>query len=154
MNDTVEWIISEGLTEHEDAVTFMETRVQQIIEGKASEAIWLLEHPLYTAGTSAREQDSCPSIVFLSIPPSVGAIHVSWAGPTCYLCHARSQSSGKDIRAFVKALEDWVIATLDQFNVKGEIREGRVGVWVERPEKPQGQTVTCQRINRRHRNSN
>ena len=58
MNDTVEWIISEGLTEYEDAVTFMETRVQQIIEGKASEAIWLLEHPpLYTAGTSARKQD-------------------------------------------------------------------------------------------------
>ena len=138
MNDTVEWIISEGLTEYEDAVTFMETRVQQIIEGKASEAIWLLEHPRFILLAPVPvNRTSCPSIVFLSIPPSVGAIHVSWAGPTCYLCHARSQSSGKDIRAFVKALEDWVIATLDQFNIKGEIREGRVGVWVERPEKPQ-----------------
>ena len=138
MNHTVEWIISEGLTEYEDAVTFMETRVQQIIEGKASEAIWLLEHPpLYTAGTSAREQDLLSVNRFPVYTAKRGGQY-TYHGPGQRVIYVMLDLNrrGKDIRAFVKALEDWVIATLDQFNVKGEIREGRVGVWVERPEKP------------------
>jgi len=133
-----EWITSHDLVDYETAVAWMESRADAIAAGAAPEAIWLLEHPpLYTAGTSARREDL--------IDPDRFPVHATRRGGQ-YTYHGPGQrvvyvmldlnKRGRDIRAFVKALEDWVIASLAEFNVKGEIREGRVGVWVQRPEKP------------------
>ncbi|MCV2864851.1 lipoyl(octanoyl) transferase LipB [Defluviimonas sp. WL0075] len=133
----VEWIESQGLVPYEAALAEMEARVAAMHEGRATEAIWLLEHPpLYTAGTSARAEDL--------IDPGRFPVHVAGRGGQ-YTYHGPGQRvayvmldlnrRGRDVRAFVHRLESWVIATLAEFNVVGEIREGRVGVWVRRPEK-------------------
>ncbi len=133
----VEWITSPGLVPYETALTEMEARVAAIAEGRAGEAIWLLEHPpLYTAGTSARAEDLTD--------PDRFPVHVAGRGGQ-YTYHGPGQRvayvmldlnrRGRDVRAFVHRLEDWIIRALAEFNVRGEIREGRVGVWVVRPEK-------------------
>lgn len=134
----VEWKISSGLVEYAEAVAFMEARAQQIASGTADEMIWLLEHPpLYTAGTSANIADLTD--------PDRFPVHASKRGGQ-YTYHGPGQriayvmldvgKRGRDVRAFVQSLEAWVIATLAEFNVTGEIRDGRVGVWVERTDKP------------------
>lgn len=134
----VEWKISEGLTDYEQAVTFMEARADAIAQGTADELIWLVEHPaLYTAGTSAKTTDLTD--------PDRFPVHISKRGGQ-YTYHGPGQriayvmlnvgTRGHDVRAFVRQMEDWVIATLSEFNVTGEKRDGRVGVWVTRPEKP------------------
>ncbi len=134
----VEWRVAEGLTDYEDALAFMEARVQAIREGTANELVWLVEHPpLYTAGTSARAQD-------LLTPDRLPVFHTGRGGEYTY--HGPGQRVAyvmldlkrrrEDVRAFVAALEQWIIETLADFNVKGERREDRVGVWVARPEKP------------------
>jgi lipoyl(octanoyl) transferase len=116
----------------------MEDRAEAIAAGRADEAIWLLEHPpLYTAGTSAKPADLKD--------PDRFEVHQTRRGGQ-YTYHGPGQRvvyvlldlnrRGRDIRAFVGALEAWVIATLASFNVTGEVRPGRVGVWVARPEKP------------------
>ena len=133
-----EWIITDGLTDYTEALAFMEQRVEAIARGDADECIWLLEHPpLYTAGTSARPADL--------IDPDRFPVHEARRGGE-YTYHGPGQRvvyvmldigrRGRDVRRFVQQLETWVIATLDSFNIKGEIRPGRVGVWVERPDKP------------------
>jgi lipoyl(octanoyl) transferase len=138
----VEWQITEGLTEYDTAVAFMEARAAAIAAGEADELIWLVEHPpLYTAGTSSNPADL--------VDPDRFPVHETKRGGQ-YTYHGPGQRvvyvmldvgrRGRDVRAFVKQLEGWVIATLDAFNVKGEIREGRVGVWVARTDKPR--TVT------------
>ncbi len=132
-----EWITSPGLTDYDEAVLWMEERATAIAEGRADEAIWLVEHPpLYTAGTSARADDL--------IAPDRFPVHATRRGGQ-YTYHGPGQrvvyvmldlnTRGKDVRKFVQLLEHWVIATLDTFNIRGEIRPGRVGVWVARPEK-------------------
>ena len=132
-----EWIISESLVPYEDALAFMEARVAAIAQGTADEAIWLLEHPpLYTAGTSARPEDLTD--------PDRFPVHVAGRGGQ-YTYHGPGQrvvyvmldlnKRGRDVRCFVQALERWVITALAEFNVRGEIRPDRVGVWVSRPEK-------------------
>ncbi len=134
----VEWIHSDRLIPYDEALAFMENRVAAIARGEAQEAIWLLEHPpLYTAGTSARREDLTD--------PDRFPVHEAGRGGQ-YTYHGPGQrviyvmldlnKRGRDVRCFVRKLEDWVIATLDEFNVKGEIRDGRVGVWVTRPDKP------------------
>ena len=134
----VEWKISNGLTDYSEAVARMETRAVQIADGTADELIWLLEHPpLYTAGTSAELSDLTD--------PDRFPVHASKRGGQ-YTYHGPGQrviyvmldvgKRGRDVRAFVQNLEAWVIATLADFNVVGEMRCGRVGVWVQRPEKP------------------
>ena len=134
----VEWKISNGLTDYSEAVARMETRAAQIADGTADELIWLLEHPpLYTAGTSAELSDLTD--------PDRFPVHTSKRGGQ-YTYHGPGQrviyvmldvgKRGRDVRAFVQNLEAWVIATLADFNVVGEMRCGRVGVWVQRPEKP------------------
>lgn len=134
----VDWITTNGLTEYSDAVAFMEDRADAIFAGTADECIWLVEHPaLYTAGTSAKSADL--------VEPDRFPVHDSKRGGQ-YTYHGPGQRvayvmldvgrRGKDVRKFVQDLENWVIATLDQFNVKGEIRDGRVGVWVQRKDKP------------------
>lgn len=134
----VEWITSDGLTEYETAVAFMEQRAADIAAGKAEECVWLLEHPpLYTAGTSARRQDLTD--------PDRFPVHASKRGGQ-YTYHGPGQrviyvmldvgKRGHDVRRFVQQLETWVIAALAEFNVTGHIRDGRVGVWVVRDDKP------------------
>ena len=134
----VDWKISKGLVDYSEAVARMETRVAQIADGTADELIWLLEHPpLYTAGTSAELSDLTD--------PDRFPVHTSKRGGQ-YTYHGPGQrviyvmldvgKRGRDVRAFVQNLEAWVIATLADFNVVGEMRCGRVGVWVQRPEKP------------------
>lgn len=134
----VQWHVSADLVPYDEAVAAMETRVARIAAGTAPEAVWLLEHPaLYTAGTSAKPED-------LTAPDRF-PVYVSQRGGQ-YTYHGPGQRvvyvmldvgrRGRDVRRFVQQLEHWVIATLDQFNVTGEIREGRVGVWVTRDDKP------------------
>lgn len=134
----VEWKITPGLTEYQDAVDYMEARADAIRAGTEDECIWLVEHPpLYTAGTSAKVEDLTD--------PDRFPVHTSKRGGQ-YTYHGPGQrvvyvmldvaKRGKDVRQFVEQMETWVIQTLAQFNVKGEIRCGRVGVWVERDDKP------------------
>ncbi|MEJ8560232.1 lipoyl(octanoyl) transferase LipB [Yoonia sp. GPGPB17] len=134
----VEWITTNGLTDYDAALTFMENRVAGIICGTAEECIWLLEHPpLYTAGTSAKPNDLVDPDRFPVYTARRGGEY-TYHGPGQRVVYVMLDvgKRGRDVRQFVKDLETWVIATLDSFNVKGEIREGRVGVWVERPDKP------------------
>ena len=134
----VEWITSDGLTDYDEAVAFMEARADAIARGEAEEAIWLVEHPpLYTAGTSAKPADLTDPDRFPVYPSKRGGQY-TYHGPGQRVAYVMLDvgERGHDVRRFVQDLENWVIAALAEFNVKGEIREGRVGVWVERPEKP------------------
>ena len=134
----VEWIISDGLTEYDAAVAFMEARAAAIAAGREDEAVWLVEHPpLYTAGTSARIEDLTDPGRF-PVHPSKRGGQYTYHGPGQRVAYVMLDVGrrGRDVRRFVHQLESWVIATLAAFNVKGEIRDGRVGVWVARGDKP------------------
>ena len=134
----IEWITSPGLTGFREAESWMEARVAAILEGAANECIWLVEHPpLYTAGTSAKPQDLTDPDRFDVFATKRGGQY-TYHGPGQRVAYVMLDVAkrGRDVRRFVQELEAWVIATLDQFNVTGEIRDGRVGVWVQRPEKP------------------
>jgi lipoyl(octanoyl) transferase len=116
----------------------MEARAAAIAEGRAGEAIWLCEHPpLYTAGTSARPEDLRESGRFPVFETRRGGQY-TYHGPGQRVVYVMLDVGrrGRDVRRFVAALEGWVIAALGEFGVRGELREGRVGVWVARPEKP------------------
>ena len=141
----VEWKISSGLTDYQEAVDFMEARAEAIRAGDADECIWLVEHPpLYTAGTSAKVEDLTDPDRFPVYTSKRGGQY-TYHGPGQRVIYVMLDIAkrGKDVRGFVEQLEKWVIATLDQFNIKGEIRCGRVGVWVERDDKPL--TITGQK---------
>ncbi|WP_299146269.1 lipoyl(octanoyl) transferase LipB [uncultured Tateyamaria sp.] len=134
----VEWITTPGLTDYRTAEAWMESRANAIAAGEADECIWLLEHPpLYTAGTSAKPADLTDPDRFPVFGTRRGGQY-TYHGPGQRVAYTLLDvgKRGHDVRAFVKDLETWVIETLASFNVRGEIREGRVGVWVERPEKP------------------
>ena len=134
----VEWKITDGLTGYAEAVDFMEARAAEIAAGTAGECIWLLEHPpLYTAGTSARPEDLTDPDRFPVFESKRGGQY-TYHGPGQRVIYVMLDLNrrGRDVRRFVQMLENWVIAALGEFNVTGHIREGRVGVWVERPEKP------------------
>jgi len=138
----VEWKITDGLTGYAEAVAFMEARAAEIAAGAAPECIWLLEHPaLYTAGTSARAEDLTDPDRFPVYESKRGGQY-TYHGPGQRVVYVMLDLNrrGRDVRRFVQMLENWVIAALAEFNVTGHIREGRVGVWVERPDKPR--TVT------------
>ncbi|WP_296761506.1 lipoyl(octanoyl) transferase LipB [Sediminimonas sp.] len=134
----VDWIVSDGLTDYRAAEAAMEARAAAIAAGTANEAIWLVEHPpLYSAGTSARAQDLTDPGRFPVYPTRRGGQY-TYHGPGQRVVYVMLDvgARGHDVRRFVRQLESWVIDTLDEFNVKGELREGRVGVWVARPDKP------------------
>ena len=134
----VEWIKSDGLVGYEDALAVMDQRVTKITSGKQKEAIWLLEHPpLFTAGTSAKAQDLVDPDRFEVFQSRRGGEH-TYHGPGQRVAYAMLDLNrrGKDVRAYVHNLESWIIDTLATFGVTGERREGRVGVWVVRPDKP------------------
>ena len=133
----IEWKTSDGLVPYDEAVTFMEARAAAIAAGEASECIWLLEHPpLYTAGTSAKPDDLTDPDRFPVYPSKRGGQY-TYHGPGQRVVYVMLDvgKRGHDVRRFVQDLEAWVIAALAEFNVTGEIRCGRVGVWVQRPEK-------------------
>jgi lipoyl(octanoyl) transferase len=130
----VGWAVSDAPVGYDEAVAIMEARAAAIAEGRAGELVWLLEHPpLYTAGVSARAEDL--------LQPGRLPVHRSGRGGQ-FTYHGPGQRvaylmldlnvRGRDVRAFVRALEAWLIAALAEFNVRGEIRPERVGVWVER----------------------
>lgn len=118
----------------------MEARVEDILAGRAPELVWLLEHPpLYTAGTSARVEDLLAPDRF-PVHQSRRGGEYTYHGPGQRVAYAMLDLNrrGRDLRAFVWRLEEWVIRALAEFNVTAERRAGRVGVWVQRPEKPAG----------------
>ena len=134
----VEWITSDSPVDYPSAVAWMEARADAIARGEADEAIWLLEHPpLYTAGTSARPEDLKDPDRFPVFDTRRGGQY-TYHGPGQRVVYVMLDLNrrGRDVRAVVGALEAWVIATLASFNVTGEVRAGRVGVWVARPDKP------------------
>lgn len=134
----VEWIRSDELVPYEDAVAWMETRAAAIARGEADEAIWLLEHPaLYTAGTSAKPADLTDPDRFPVHDTKRGGQY-TYHGPGQRIAYVLLDvaARGHDVRLFVQQMEDWIIATLAEFNLRGEKRDGRVGVWVARPDKP------------------
>ena len=133
----VEWRISKGLTPYQEALAWMEARVAAIITGEAAECVWLLEHPaLYTAGTSARVEDLVDPDRFPVFKVGRGGEY-TYHGPGQRVAYVMLDLNrrGRDVRRFVAALESWVIGTLGEFQVRGERRPGRVGVWVQRPGK-------------------
>lgn len=133
----VEWRISDAPVAYEDALAEMETRAAAIRAGQADELVWLLEHPpLYTAGTSAKPADLRDPNRFPVHETRRGGQY-TYHGPGQRVVYAMLDvgARGHDVRRFVGQMQDWVIATLDRFNVKGELRAGRVGVWVVRPER-------------------
>ncbi|WP_187431181.1 Octanoyltransferase [Roseobacter fucihabitans] len=138
----VEWITTSDLTDYRAAESWMEARAEAIAQGQACECIWLVEHPpLYSAGTSAKMADL--------IAPDRFPVHMTRRGGQ-FTYHGPGQrvayvmldvgARGRDVRKFVQDLEHWVIDTLAQFNIKGHIRPGRVGVWVQRPDRPPDET--------------
>lgn len=134
----LDWIIADTPVAYETAIAEMEARVASISDGTAPEAVWLLEHPpLYTAGTSANPADLIDPDRFPVFETRRGGQY-TYHGPGQRVAYAMLDLNqrGRDVRAYVRLLEDWVIATLAEFNIKGEIRKDRVGVWVVRPGKP------------------
>lgn len=130
----VEWAVSTGYVDYEPAVAAMEARVAAIAAGEAEEVVWLLEHPpLYTAGVSAKDDDLLAPDRFPVHRTGRGG-QFTYHGPGQRVAYVMLDLNkrGKDVRAFVHGLEDWIIGALDQFGVEAGMREGRVGVWVER----------------------
>jgi lipoyl(octanoyl) transferase len=135
----IEWRVSDGPVPYAEAVAFMEARAAAIAEGKVPELIWLLEHPpLYTAGTSARNADLLDARFPVHKAGRGGQFTYHGPGQRVIYVMLDLNRRGPDLRAFVCALEEWIIAALETFGVKGERQEGRIGVWVARPEKPRG----------------
>ncbi len=135
--DTPEWRITDGLTHYPPALAAMQARVAAIRAGTADELVWLVEHPpLYTAGTSARPEELTEPTRFPTFAAGRGG-QWTYHGPgqrTAYVMLDLERPHGRvrprDVRCFVWGLEEWLIRTLDRFNVRGERRDGRVGVWV------------------------
>ena len=127
------WAVSTGYVGYEAAVAAMEARAAAIAEGSAGELVWLLEHPpLYTAGISAKSADLLEPDRFPVFPTARGG-QFTYHGPGQRVAYVMLDLTARrrDVRAFVAGLEAWIIGALARFNVTGEIRDGRVGVWVE-----------------------
>jgi lipoyl(octanoyl) transferase len=129
----IEWTTSDGLVPYPQALAEMEARAAAIAEGEAGELIWLLEHPpIYTAGTSAKESDLLDARFPVYRTGRGGQF--TYHGPGQRVAYAMLDLKQRkpDVRAYVHDLEQWLIETLKQLGVKGERREGRVGIWVQR----------------------
>jgi len=135
----VEWRVATSPVAYDDAVRFMEARAEAIAAGAAPELIWLVEHPaLYTAGTSAKPEDLVDARFPVHKTGRGG--QYTYHGPGQRVVYAMLDLKARrpDVRAYVGALEAWIIDALAAFGVEGGIRDGRVGVWVARPDKPAG----------------
>ncbi len=133
----VEWRISQGYTPYPEALAEMEARAAAIRDQGAEELVWMLEHPpLYTAGTSAKRADLLEAERFPVYDAGRGG-EFTYHGPGQRVVYLMLDLKKRrpDVRAYVQALEAWIIRALSEFNVQGELREGRVGVWVRRTDK-------------------
>jgi lipoyl(octanoyl) transferase len=140
LNRTPEWTISDAPVAYAEALAVMSARADAVAAGTAREMVWLLEHPpLYTAGTSAKVQDLLTPERFPVFEAGRGGQY-TYHGPGQRIAYVMLdvRARGGDVRQFVGKLEAWIIATLDRFNVRGETRPGRVGVWVARPDQGSG----------------
>ncbi len=130
------WAVSTGYTPYPEAAEAMEARAAAIADGRAGELVWLLEHPpLYTAGVSAKPEDLLAPERFPVFASGRGG-QFTYHGPGQRVAYVMLdlRARKRDVHAFVRGLEDWVIGALGAFNVRGDVRPGRVGVWVERRE--------------------
>ncbi len=135
----VEWLVTPGLTDYPHALAEMESRADAIAAGDAPERVWLLEHPpLYTAGTSAKEADLLDARFPVFRAGRGGQFTYHGPGQRVVYVMLDLKRRRPDVRAFVGALEGWLIDALQALGVTGETRETRVGVWVGRPNKPRG----------------
>jgi lipoyl(octanoyl) transferase len=134
LNDKVRWRVDTKPVDYIEAVTAMDAHVAAISAGEEPEQVWLLEHPpIYTAGTSAKREDLVDATRFPVFETGRGGQY-TYHGPGQRVCYVMLNLAkrGGDVRAFVAALENWLIATLAEFGVWGERREDRVGIWVKR----------------------
>jgi lipoyl(octanoyl) transferase len=135
----VEWRISDSAVPYPDAVAAMESRAADIAVGHAGEMVWLLEHPpLYTSGTSGKDADLLDPRFPLFTSGRGGQLTYHGPGQRVAYVMLDLKRRRPDVRAYVAGLEEWIIRTLGHFNVRGERREDRVGVWVRRPDKGEG----------------
>jgi lipoyl(octanoyl) transferase len=129
----IEWRVSDAPVAYEEALAFMEARVAALRDGTAPEAVWLLEHPpLYTAGTSAKPGDLVEARFPVYQTGRGGQYTYHGPGQRVTYVMLDLTRRKQDIRAFVCQLEAWIIATLARFNIRGERRDGRIGIWVDR----------------------
>lgn len=136
-NQPIEWKIENEPVPYPFAVEFMKQRVEDIIKGQKKELIWLVEHPpLYSAGTSAKDADLLLPNKFPIYKTGRGGQY-TYHGPGQRVIYVMLdlRQRGKDVRLFVQELEGWIIDVLNEFNIKGELREKRIGVWVKQPER-------------------
>ena len=135
----VEWRIADSPVEYEAAVREMEARAAAIADGAAPELVWLVEHPpLYTAGSSAQAEEVTGSRLPVFQTGRGGQTTYHGPGQRVAYVMLDLRQRGPDVRRYVATLEEWIIRTLAQFNVRGERREDRIGVWVKRPDKGAG----------------
>jgi lipoyl(octanoyl) transferase len=135
----VEWQVSDQPVDYLEAVAAMEARAVAIADGRARELVWLLEHPpLYTAGTSGKPGDLLDPRFPLFATGRGGQLTYHGPGQRVAYVMLDLKQRRPDVRAYVAALEEWIIRTLASFNISGDRREDRVGVWVKRPDKGQG----------------
>ena len=135
----MQWRVSDAPVRYETALAAMDERVAAIAGGDAPEQVWLLEHPpLYTSGTSGKESDLLDSRFPLFTTGRGGQLTYHGPGQRVAYVMLDLKQRRPDVRAYVAGLEEWIIRTLDAFNVRGERREDRVGVWVRRPDKGAG----------------
>jgi lipoyl(octanoyl) transferase len=139
VKDQLRWTVSDGLIAYPDAVATMERIAAGIAAGTEPETVWLVEHPpLYTSGTSAKPGDLLDARFPVFETGRGGQFTYHGPGQRVAYVMLDLNRRGRDVRAFVQNLEAWVMAALAEFNVTGETREGRVGVWVKRPDKGEG----------------
>ena len=135
----VEWLIADAPVPYPEAVVAMEARVAAIAARQAPELVWLLEHPpLYTSGTSGRDSDLLDPRFPLFATGRGGQLTYHGPGQRVAYVMLDLKRRQPDVRAYVAGLEEWIIRTLSAFNVRGQRREDRVGVWVRRPDKGAG----------------
>jgi lipoyl(octanoyl) transferase len=135
----VEWRVSDSPVAYDDAVAFMQARAAAIAAEREGELVWLLEHPpLYTAGTSAKPAELIEARFPVFESGRGGQMTYHGPGQRVAYVMLDLKRRGPDVRRFVATLEEWIIRTLAAFNVRGERREDRIGVWVRRPEKGEG----------------
>ena len=137
-----EWIVADGLVDYPGALATMKERAAAIARGEAGELVWLVEHPpLYTAGTSAVAADLLEPGRFPVYEAGRGGEY-TYHGPGQRVAYVMLdlRERGRDVRCLVQGLEGWIADTLLAFNVAGETREGRIGVWVKQPGRPGGES--------------
>jgi lipoyl(octanoyl) transferase len=135
----VEWRVSDGLTAYDHALAVMAARATAIASGEATELVWLLEHPaLYTAGTSAQPSELIEARFPVHSVGRGGQFTYHGPGQRVGYVMLDLKRRAPDVRRFVATLEEWLIRALGRFNIRGERRGDRIGVWVRRPDKGQG----------------